>query len=554
MERNRKKRGASGLGLCLFALVALSIDAQWVEFNDYSNESVDAPPFEGVLVLEPKGLDVVEHQRMNWFPPVRGDLPKMNLEIVYHDGVVIPVERGLVTTQHPHFDYIASAGSVWQDGGKNWVGLPFTLINRFGNCTHNGVFNIRYDFEKVYEITVSINQETCHFVQFDMKGSVAEFSFESKTIPKRDDVIQQYEREENARIPTATIQELEEQTGSDIGDLMNVLPQDDGLSILGVYYDGVHYTTECRTRGEPYPYCDQMLFTSFSTAKSAFPALVLMELAQQYGLDVYTEQISEYLPEVEESKGVWENVSFDHVGDMTSGNFEIDDPMADPTPANFYADISAAEKLSAALVWENGAPAGTKFIYQTADTFILTSALNRFLHSKNVEPSDSFDYLVEKAMRPLHLTPEVMASRRTREDGVPNAGTAFGGMGMWWNRDGIVRLAKFMSIDHGKVGENQILHPTALAETLQRKEPPKGIATKFFGAYYNNGIWALPIHEVLPNLFSCDVWVPYMSGLSGVRVSLFPNDTIIYYFNDTQSFPIIEAAVFANQLKSFCEE
>ena len=554
MERNRKKRGVSGLGLSLLALVALSIDAQWVEFNDYSNESVDAPPFEGVLVLEPKGLDAVEHQRMNWFPPVRDDLPKMNLEIVYHDGVVIPVERGLVTSQHPHFDYIASAGSVWQDDGKNWAGLPFTLIHRFGNCTHNGVFNIRYDFEKVYEITVSINQETCHFVQFDLQGSVAEFSFESKTIPERGDVIRQYEREENARIPTATIKELEERTGSDIGDLMHVLPQDDGLSILGVYYDGVHYTTECRTRGDPYPYCDQMLFTSFSTAKSAFPALVLMELAQQFGLEVYEEKISEYLPEVRESKGVWENVSFDHVGDMTSGNFEIDDPMADPTPANFYADISEAEKLSAALVWENRAPAGTKFIYQTADTFVLVSALNRFLHSKNVEPSDSFDYLVEKVMRPLHLTPEVMASRRTREDGVPNAGTAFGGMGMWWNRDGIVRFAKFMSLDYGKVGEHQILHPIALAETLQRKEPPKGIATKFFGAYYNNGMWALPIHEVSPNLFSCDVWVPYMSGLSGVRVTLFPNDTIIYYFNDTQSFPIIEAAVFANQLKSFCEE
>lgn len=554
MDRNRKHRGITGFGLCLLTWVALSINAQWVEFTDYSNESVDAPPFEGVLVLDPIGLDVVEHQRMNWFPPVRGDLPKMNLEIVFHDGVVIPVERGLVTTQHPHFDYLASAGSVWQDGGENWVGIPFTLIHRFGNCTHNGVFNIRYDAEKVYEINVLINQETCHFVKFDLQGSVAEFSFETKTMPERDEVIRQYEQEENARIPTATIKELEEQTGSDISDLMNVLPQDDGLSILGVYYDGVHYTTECRTRGDPYPYCDQMLFTSFSTAKSTFPALVLMRLAQQYGLDVYTEQISKYLPEVQESKGVWESVTFDHVGDMTSGNFEIDDPMADATPANFYAHISEAEKLSAALVWENGAPAGTKFIYQTADTFILVSALNRYLRSKSDEPSDSFDYLVENVMQPLHLTPEVMASRRTREDGVPNAGTAFGGMGMWWNRDGIVRLAKFMSIDHGRVGEKQILHPIALAETLQRKEPPYGIATKFFGSYYNNGMWALPIHEVLPNLFSCDVWVPYMSGLSGVRVTLFPNDTIIYYFNDTQSFPIIEAAVYANQLRSFCEE
>ena len=554
MKRTRRKRSYTGLGLCLTALFAVAIKAQWVDFTDYSNASVEAPPFEGILTLEPQDLEVVEHQRMDWFPPVRGDLPKMKLAIVFHEGVVIPVERGLVTTQHTHFDYIASAGSVWQEGGKNWVGLPFTLINRFGNCTHNGVFNIRYDQEKVYEITISINQETCHFVQFDMRGSIAEFNFENQTIAERDDVIRQYEQEEDARIPTATIEELEEQTGSDIGDLMNVLPQDDGLTILGVYYDGVHYTTECRTRDDPYPYCDQMLLTSFSTAKSTFPALVLMELAQQYGLGVYEEQISEYLPEVQGSNGVWQNVTFDHVGDMTSGNFEIDDPLADATPANFYSDISQAEKLDAALIWKNGAPAGSKFIYQTADTFILVSVLDRFLKSMNDESLDSFNHLVDKVMRPLHLTPELMASRRTREEGVPNAGTAFGGMGMWWNRDGIVRLAKFMSIDQGRIGEKQILHPIALAETLQRQEPPNGIATKFFGTYYNNGMWALPIHEVLPNLFSCDVWVPYMSGLSGVRVTLFPNDTIIYYFNDTQSFPIVEAAVFANQLRPFCEE
>jgi hypothetical protein len=36
---------------------------------------------------------------------------------------------------------------------------------------------------------------------------------------------------------------------------------------------------------------------------------------------------------------------------------------------------------------------------------------------------------------------------------------------------------------------------------------------------------------------SCDVWVPFMTGLSGVRIAMLPNDTLFYYFNDAQAFP-----------------
>ena len=167
-----------------------------------------------------------------------------------------------------------------------------------------------------------------------------------------------YADERANRIPTRPFTDLISKYGIDIDHLMTGLPTDHNLTTAGMLIDGIHYTDGCTTRSGPYPHCEYMLLTSFSTAKTAFPAVVLMALANEVGLDVYRSRIIDYLPEAAEAPGTWETVTFDHVGDMTSGNYTNPSPLADAGPGDFYADLDRAGKLAAAFSWPNGSPPG----------------------------------------------------------------------------------------------------------------------------------------------------------------------------------------------------
>jgi hypothetical protein len=236
---------------------------------------------------------------------------------------------------------------------------------------------------------------------------------------------------------------------------------------------------------------------------------------------------------------------------MTSGNFTNGEPLADAEPGNFYSALTRADKLAAALSSPRGAPAGSRFVYQTADTFILVNALDRWLAQHDTGFTDSYEYLVSAVLKPLHVSPDVWSSARTSENGAFNNGTALGGMGMWWTGDALVKVARFMAIDGGKIDGAQVLQPQALAATLQRDPNDRGVETHFFGNYYNNGMWASPMAALGPR-FACNPWVPFMTGLSGVRATLMPNDVIFYYFDDAQKYPLVEAVKAVDQIRPLC--
>src|SRR5262249_35038091 len=149
---------------------------------------------------------------------------------------------------------------------------------------------------------------------------------------------------------------------------------------------------------------------------------------------------------------------------------------------------------------------------------------------------------------PLEVAPDMLSTRRTREHDVNNSGTALGGMGLWWTGDSVVKVARLMAIDGGKINGKQVLEPHALAAAMQRDPNDRGIATNFYGNYYNNGTWAFPLKLFPNNRFPCDAWMPFMTGLSGVRVAMMPNGFIFYYFDDSQSFPMLESIDVADHI------
>lgn len=535
------------LASCLIGAATLACEA-------HPFEPLDDPatlPLEGTIKIIGTDLMVADIHKDSWLPSTGTTLPVMEFDVVSVDRSVVPRPRSLQLTTHFLFDYIVGPGKSWSDGEQNWASLPFTLIHRWVNCTHNGLLKFRFDEAQVDQASIRIDQETCHFHKFDMNGDVR-VEFVLNSVDGSDEIRQEFLDETDNRIEIASFEDFTAKYEVDAADFLNGLPLDDDLAVAGIYFEGVHYRTDCRTRNGPYPYCDHMLLTSFSTAKSVYPPLVLMHLSMDRETPVTDEYVFAYLPEAEDSPGIWDNVTFNHLVDMTSGNFEVDSPLADAAPGNFYGLIDSDTKLEEALSWENGAEAGTHFIYQTADTYILVTALDRFLQTHDYGYSDSFAFVVDRIYSRLQLSPGVLATRRTNDADQVSTGRAYGGYGMWWDTNSIVKLAKFMLLDDGKVDEEQLIEPSLLDATLQRLDSDRGADTRVGGWRYNNGMWAIPAHDLVSDLEDCETWIPNMSGLSGVRVFLMPNGLIFYYFNDALMFPSQPAISASNRVSSMC--
>ncbi len=508
---------------------------------------------EGLIKVIPGEVQFEEVYRESWLLPATGILPVMKFRVVSVDGAVVPFPRSLQITTHPLFDYIVSPGRSWSEVGKDWASVPFTLIHRLVNCTHNGLLQFSYTDTGISDATLQVRQETCHFYKFNATAEPS-VTYALDPVPNRDQIRADYEREISNRLPVKPLSEFTSTYEVDADQFLQGLPTDDDLTVAGIYYEGVHYRSDCRTRSDPYPYCDHMLHTSFSTSKSVYPPIVLMHLAQNHDTEVFSALLKDYVAETEDSPGDWEDVTFDHVVDMASGNFNNDSPLLDLGPGNFYGPTDSATKLADALSWDNGAEAGTTFVYQTADTYILVAGLDRYLEFNDTGFSDSFEYVVEKVYRPLGISPEVLFSRRANDDAQVNTGRALGGFGLWWDTDSIVKLSKFMLIDNGAIDGEQLLHPGFLAATVQRDSQDRGIDTRVAGQRYNNGMWAIPAHIYVPAIGDCEAWVPSMSGLSGIRIFLMPNGLIFYYFNDAFQFPSIAAIDAANQVSPLCPD
>ena len=537
----------------LVACIALSLPEMYSTEVFVPPQSAQMPrvKLEGIVRVISNDLNYREHERMQFIPTNSHTLPAFDFVYVQHGTDFIPLRRGLITTAHPNFDYFLHPGKVWQNAnGDTSVSVPFTLMSRIGNCTHNGL--LTFTLGKKTPGKVLVNQETCHFVKFDLWGQV-EVSYEEIDLSGADDIRIAFEEEIAHRLPLKPYADFtDDYPEADLELFARGLPEDDDLSTKGIFFNGIHYGDKCRTRSGPHPFCNYMLMTSFSTAKTAFASVAMMTLAQEYGMDIYGQRIVEYLPEGKMAKGDWTAVTFNHTGDMTAGHYRNPGVMADDVVYSFFDDVPRKAKLAAAFELPYKAIPGTKMTYVTSDTFVLVAAMDAFLRRKNAPITDAFEYVVEHVFKPIHLPPDVLASRRTRERGIPNNGTAFGGYGMFWTNDAVVKVAKFLLLEEGKIDGKQILHSDALKSTMQLDLDDRGLDMRFFGFWYNNGTWAFPA-KVLGKRFNCNPWVTTMSGVSGIRVVMMPNGLIFYYFNDAQAFPLAEQVRAADRVAPFCE-
>ena len=468
--------------------------------------------------------------------PAQAYLPEFDFEFVQSGGYLIPKQRGSIIADHPLWNIILEPGRVWQeagDGGFSRASFPFSLVVKGGNSCYNGTMIFLFDEKRVSKVWYQVTQEITSYSRANMWG-LLDAVYHPGSVQDAERIRAEFAAERAARMPTKPIQALaEDYPGVDVSAFgRGVTPEH--MTWYGVVVNGVNYLGGCQTRFGVYPYCESMRATSFSTAKSAFVSVALMRLAQKYGPEVTGLLIKDYVPEYAGSPGNWERVTFNHTIDMSSGNYGSAGYMADEDGSNmgeFFGAQPYAARIAAAFDWPHAAEPGTRWVYHTGDTFILTRALHNYLQDQEGPEADVFQFVVDEVYRPLRLGPGAYTTMRTADDGWQ--GQAEGGYGLWWIPDDMAKIASLLNNQQGQIDGVQVLQPDLLAAALQRSPDDRGV--KIDGQrMYNNAFWA--DHYSQADGFDCEFWVPQMLGVSGNVVALMPNGITYYYFSDNQEF------------------
>jgi CubicO group peptidase (beta-lactamase class C family) len=501
-----------------------------------ANAALPAHVFEGRLVLfgEPEGGQM--QTLRGELEPEYACLPEFDFEFVQSNGYLIPVQRGLIITSHPQWNLILEPGRVWQepgDEGFSRASLPFALTVKGGNATFNGTLTFLFDDQNVSKVWYQVTQETTSYTRANFWG-LLDASYHPGIVADADQIRESFTQELAARFPTKPIEALaQDYPGIDLSAFgSGVTPEH--MTWYGVVVNGINYLGGCQTRFGLYPYCESMRATSYSTAKSAFVSVALMRLAQKYGPEVTNLLIKDYVPKYAVSPGDWEIVTFNHALDMSTGNYVSSGFMTDDNSekmGEFFAAQPYAERIKAAFAAPHMAEPGTRWVYRTSDTFILTRSLHNYLQTQEGSDADIFEFVVDEIYRPLGLGPGAFSTMRTADNGWQ--GQAEGGYGLWWIPDDIAKITILLNNDDGKINGEQILHPGLLAASLQHDPYDRGVKIDS-QRMYNNAFWAN--HYTKASGFDCEFWVPQMLGVSGNVVALFPNGITYYYFSDNQEF------------------
>jgi hypothetical protein len=544
--------------------------------------------FEGTLTLNNAGLTGKFSLLADIFTLVSNDaspwrhLPAFRIEFVQSGSHLIPAQQGLVITGSPVWNYIIGPGRVWQeraDDGYTRAAFPFALIQRNQNCVHNG--EMAFLFSNTRKPTISnvyyqITQETCYPMKFNMWGIVSA-TYTPGAVSNAQTIVRKQAEEFARRMPTKPLSELEKdfnKSGIDLTQFLAAYKHPGDVTAYGVVIDGTNYSAGCPTRFGEYAFCEEMRLPSYSIAKSAFAGVALMRLGALYGRGAYAELIKNYVPQYEEG-GNWNATTFSNVSDMASGNYNLPGYEADedsPAMDAFLVDEGYEAKLKDAFAIHNHFVApGTKWIYQSSATFVLTQSMSAYFQRKQGPSADLFNMVRDDIYIPLHVSQGGLTTIRT--DNSP-AGSPSGYYGLFFIKDDVAKIGNFLNTRNGVVDGKQVLEPLRLQEALFRAPDPSAAGVSVEdgksasllgkpgfgqgpavqgGRRYAHGFWGRYLStEEFPQ-FSCNFWVAFMSGYGGNVVALLPNGATFYSFSDGNEFPWTGAVSELAKLASVCK-
>ena len=526
-----------------------------IPMSAYTRPPDAAPPsnrFQGRLVLGEErpgaGFRVLRDGNGDSNDPSARHLPPFDFTFVQSGDALIPVRRGAIPSSHPMWEFILEPGQAWDepgDAGFTRAALPFTLEERNANCMHNGVLTFLFKSDgAVSDVAYQIASETCFYFKFDLWGrSAARYVPES--VPGAAQIVSAYAYEVATRLPAKPMAALaQDHPGADpsaFGSPAEIAPAD--MTTYGVVIDGVAYRGGCDTRLGPYPFCEDLDLPSYSLAKSLFAGLGMMRLSQLYP-GVVDVAVPELVPACA-AAGSWQDVTLGNLLNMASGHFRSTADQADedaPDIGPFFDASDHAGRIAFACThYPRKAAPGTQWVYHTADTYILGTAMNAFYRGKAGAGGDVYRDVLTPMWRTLDLSPAIDVSRRSY-DGVAQP---FTGWGLTLHADDIAKLSRFITSPAPLVDRKM------LDAALQHDPADRGLRASSDDFRYHNGFWAWNAATILG--CKAPAWIPFLSGYGGIIVALMPNGITYYYVSDGGVFAWARAAAEADRIKHFCE-
>ena len=482
-------------------------------------------------------------------------LPSLELEFVQNGADLIPVKRGVQRAQHPYWEYLVQPGRIWRDpspAGGVRAAAPFALQERSANCTHNGMLAWAFDGEgRVSRVVYQISSETCPYFKFNMWGAIPA-RFEPGRRADAPALIDGFLAQRRARLPSKPFAELGvDHPGIDLskfGAVSGIKPSD--LTVYGFVADGIHYLGGCDTRHGPHPRCESIALPSYSTAKSLFAGVAMMRLEKLYPGAAAT-NIAAVVPAC--SGGQWADVTIEHAVDMATGNYQrralMEDERSDAQEAFIFSDSHLQKIDFSCNHYRRKTPPGSRWIYHTSDTYVAGLAMAAVLKDRVGDAADLYrTLLAEPIWQALNLSPLLGRTKRTYDD----FAQPFTGYGLTYEPDDVARLARWLLVQKGRLGEEAVLDEALFNAAMQRNPADRGLPAPdgAEAVRYNNGFWGRDVAEFI----GCDkpVWVPFLVGAGGIEIVLFPNGVIYYYFSDGYVHRWRLAADEANRFSNFC--
>ncbi|MEO5888487.1 MAG: hypothetical protein ABIQ77_12585 [Anaerolineales bacterium] len=527
-----------------------------------ANAAMPAHVFEGRLELSGEatsgGFSEIKdtYQYTGSGDSPRKHLPEFSFEFVQNGSHLIPVNQGLYYTGHLYWNYIIGPGRAWKENSDNSysrASFPFALVQRNANCTHNGVMTFLFNNSGVSKVRYQITQETCVYYKINMWGQLTA-PYSPYSVANSATLKANHATEVGNRLPTKPITALASDYPS---SGVNVSVFGSGITAAhmtyyGVIINGTNYVSGCTTRYGTYAFCENLRAPSYSTAKSAFAGVALMRLGQKFGTGVYNLLIKDHVPEYTSSPGTWTNVSFNNTIDMATGNYRLAGYESDEAGSymeTFFLAEPYTNKITAAFNFPFKVTPGTYWVYHSSDTFIVTRAMNNYLQTQEGSGAEIFNIVNNEVYVPIKLSAGVSTIRTDNA----TTGKPFGGYGLFWTRDDIAKVAKFLNNDNGFANGTQILQVNMLADSMQEDATDRGLDTTGSPVFkYNNGFWAKNMTPSEFPQYSCSFWVPFMSGYGGITVAMMPNGATYYYFSDNEEFNWYNAVHEANKLAPMC--
>ncbi|ALS99559.1 choice-of-anchor D domain-containing protein [Lacimicrobium alkaliphilum] len=482
-------------------------------------------------------------------------LPPFDFDFVQHGSHLIPVDRQVTATGHTAWEWILLPGRVWDENGDNGysrVAIPFALQEINANCTHNGVMTMLFkDDGSVSDVAYQIAQETCEYFKFNLHGKL-EADYTPGVVAGETQLKNDYVAELSNRLPRKAMSELAtDYPGQGVN--ISAIGSDQTsvhLSAYGVLYQGTHYQGQCNTRQGNYPYCEVMALPSYSTAKSVVGGIGLMALEQQYGGSQAGLIVSDYVSECPTS--TWSDVTFEQALDMTTGNYDSAGDSVDEgsqkTVDEFFLVASHSDKISHACDYSRKSTPGTRFVYHTSDTYILSRAMQKLYEANEGAQADYYiDLLVEQIFKPKHLSPLTWESKRT----YGSERQVWGGYGLTFTGDDLLKIGRFLALDDGEVAGQPMLDAGLLADALQQTSN-RGLTTGTSSSRYQNGFWAYDLSASTQVACTNPTWVPYMSGFGGIGLVLLPNDMLYYYVSDNSEYGFTKTVKELDKIAPVC--